>query len=605
MRKGNISETYPCVMYARVSTASEGQKDSCANQIELCEGYVSKNPELKVVGRYVDDAMSGGNDNRPEYQRMIARIQEGDIRYIIAKSTSRLCRSTEIDGQLQRLCREYDVQIIFAGDGHVFNPFDGDEVIMHSIQSIFDQQYIHNQSRYGRIAHKQKCDRKALDASDVRFGYVWDYNNKCMAVNEEEAAIVKRIYEWYVFGGLSVSDIGRKLEELGVYGKRSGRRLGVNIISSWLEDAAYKGTFHINKYGSQLNLGVGAKRKRLKNPKEEWVAVPGPAIIPEELFDLAQRIRGEKKHVYDSDGKTDTQARFKGTHLFAGKVFCGSCGTQFHFQFADRAETIGEYKDYFSRKKTLGGAGECSNREHNRIREDTLAAICQYSINVFLKSHEECIDNMVKAIREMAKENANDSTQLKAFQKKLKRIEKEMQKNLEAWRDVPDPDMKDAYLKMYQDNKAEKAAAEEAIMALEQKKSSIADLEEEIRRIKEKVEDMKQIREVDREVVENFIDRIIVGSDGKVAVILKFATAFEAMPKVCVGMEAVPAYMKGVEVLNFKNITAADMRELVRLNPFLSVRCSDKPEIPPGGQYRKALPAADRYSEREDRRHGG
>jgi len=160
MRKRDISETYPCVMFARVSTASEGQKDSCANRIELCEGYVSRNPELKVVGRYVDDAMSGGNDNRPEYQRMIARVQEGDIRYIIVKNTSRLCRPTEIDGQLQRLCREYDVQIIFAGDGHVFNPFDGDEVMMHSIQSIFDQQYMDD-------APEEESGRQETSGHDV------------------------------------------------------------------------------------------------------------------------------------------------------------------------------------------------------------------------------------------------------------------------------------------------------------------------------------------------------------------------------------------------------------------------------------------------------
>ena len=145
MKNKEINEIYLCVEYARVSTANEGQKESCENQITLCNEYVKKHPELQVVGTYVDDALTGGNDIRPEYQKLLNRIQQGDIRYIIAKSTNRLCRSTEVDGQLQKICREYDVMIIFVDSNYIFNPFDGDAVTMHSIQMIFDQQYIYTQ----------------------------------------------------------------------------------------------------------------------------------------------------------------------------------------------------------------------------------------------------------------------------------------------------------------------------------------------------------------------------------------------------------------------------------------------------------------------------
>ena len=71
MKSKSISETYLCVEYARVSTANEGQKDSCENQIKLCDEYVKNHPELRVVGKYIDDALTGGNDNRPEYQNLL------------------------------------------------------------------------------------------------------------------------------------------------------------------------------------------------------------------------------------------------------------------------------------------------------------------------------------------------------------------------------------------------------------------------------------------------------------------------------------------------------------------------------------------------------
>lgn len=575
MKNKPITETFLCVEYARVSTANEGQKESCTNQIKLCDDYVMKHPELRVVERYVDDALTGGNDNRPEYQKLLSRIRQGDIRYILAKSTNRLCRSTEVDGQLQKICRENDVMIIFVDGNQVFNPFDGDAVTMHSIQMIFDQQYIYTQSKNGKIAHKQKCEKRVLDATDVRYGYEWDYKNHCMVINEEQARMVRKMFEWYVFGGLGVTEIARKLAEYGVYGEKSGKILSANTVSSRLADSSYKGVFYINKKGSKLNIGVGAKKIRYDRPKEEWVAVSGPAIVSEKLFDLAQRVREERCHIYDKPSKESSQARFRGTHLFASKVFCGDCGSQFHFKYSDRAKTIGEYKDCFSKyKKTLDSV--CHNKKYNRIRENTLIALCRYSINEFLKNHEECIDNIVKIIREASRKNLNDDTQIKIYQKKLQKIDKELRKNLEAWRDAPDPDMKDDFLKMYQANKAEKTAVEQEIANLEHQQVSVEEFEKEIQRIRKKVEGMKQIQDIDRAVVENFIDRIIINKDGRINVILKFDTAFEALFKTKVisylDSNGKAPVLKDIEIEEIKYIK--DVRELEELNASTSVSCS-------------------------------
>ena len=575
MKNKSITETYLCVEYARVSTANEGQKESCANQIMLCDEYVKTHPELRVVERYVDDALTGGNDNRPEYKKLLLRIQQGDIRYIIAKSTNRLCRSTEVDGQLQKICRENDVMIIFVDGNHVFNPFDGDDVTMHSIQMIFDQKYIYTQSKNGIIAHKQKCEKKILDATDVRYGYEWDYKNNCMIVNEEQAAMVKKMFEWYVFGGLGVTEIARKLAEHGVYGEKSGKILTANTVSSRLADTSYKGTFYINKKGSKLNIGVGAKKIRFDRPKEEWVAVSGPAIISEELFDLAQKIREERRHVYDKPSKESAQARFRGTHLFAAKVFCGDCGSQFHFRYSDRAKTIGEYKDCFPKmKKSLDAV--CNNKKYNRIREDTLIAICQYSINIFLKNHEKCINNIIAIIREASKEALNDDTQIKAYQKKLNKIDKELQKNLEAWRDAPDPDMKDDFLKMYQVNKAEKTVIEEQLAELQRQQMSFDELEQEIQRIKDKIEAIKQIKDLDRTAIDNFIDRIIVAVDGKITIIMKFGTIFDVFTQTQVMLTYDDSEgFKEIPLNNIKFIKT--MEDFKKVMPsYRSVRCLNR-----------------------------
>lgn len=73
-------ETIYAVIYARVSTDNEGQKDSCDNQVSLADNYVNKHQNIKVVGIYIDDGISGKNDfNRPDYQNMLNLIAGGTI----------------------------------------------------------------------------------------------------------------------------------------------------------------------------------------------------------------------------------------------------------------------------------------------------------------------------------------------------------------------------------------------------------------------------------------------------------------------------------------------------------------------------------------------
>ena len=235
------------------------------------------------------------------------------------------------------------------------------------------------------------------------------------------------------------------------------------------------------------------------------------------------------------------------------------------------------YKDFFAKKiKPLDAV--CNNKKYNKVREDTLKSLCIYSINEFLKNHDECIDNIVKIIREASWEMMNDDTQIKVYQKKLRKIDKELQKNLEAWRDVPDPDMKDDFLKMYQANKAEKIDIEQKITSLEQQQVSVEEFEKDIQRIKDKVEDMKQIHEINRTVVENFIDKIIINKDGRINIVLKFDTIYEALyeTKVISYIDFVgnKPVLQDMKIEGFRYIT--DVRQLEKLNTSMSVSCSDR-----------------------------
>lgn len=562
-----------CVAYARVSTDNEGQAESCKNQMLLCDEYIKRHPRLYLVEKYVDDGISGATNRRPQFNAMIDRIMQGGIQYIIAKDESRLCRSTEVDSFLQTVCRECEVKIIFIESNNVFDPFDGGQVITHGFQALMNQHTVFVQSQKGRTAHRQKCQAKRLNATDVRYGYYWDKEAKCMAINEEEAAVVRKMFEWYVYNNIGVTEIAKRLAERGVFGAKSGKMLTANTVSSRLADESYKGVFHINKKGSDLSVGMNTKKKRYSLPKEEWVAVDGPAIVSEELFDMAQRLREERRHIYDKPNKKETQARFKGTHLFSGKVFCGECGTQYHFRYADRKKTVGEYKDYFAKKKSVLDA-VCDNKRYNRIYESTLVSICRFAINTFLQNHENCIDNLVDIIKEASIAASKDDEPLKMCQKKLAKVEKELNKNLMAWRDAPEDSMKKAFLEMYQQNEKQKAELEKELESLSRQREDAKDLEKEILGIREHIEKIKQVQVIDRSVVENFIDRVIVFGDGRIAVVLKFGTAYQNL----ITSKMIIPFSNDNLYTNLKYIRQPqkDCIDWQSTLHVLSVRCSDR-----------------------------
>ena len=81
------------VIYARVSTDNEGQKESCFNQVALAESYIADHPNIHVLGTYIDDGLSGKNDfTRPQYNEMLQQLSMDRFDLIITKSLSRLNR---------------------------------------------------------------------------------------------------------------------------------------------------------------------------------------------------------------------------------------------------------------------------------------------------------------------------------------------------------------------------------------------------------------------------------------------------------------------------------------------------------------------------------
>lgn len=525
MESGDIIKA---VFYARTSTLKDEQKDSCDNQIAMGNVFLKNHPNIKLVGVYVDKGISGkSNLKRDDFMEMLERVKQGDIDLIIVKTKARLCRSKAISALLEEMMRDYKFSILTLSDGQIYDSSDRSSRLINGIKDVIDEDYVWGQSEYGKMTHQLRCEKKILTQNNVTFGFSWNKEYKDMEINWKEANIKIQMFEWYVYNGFGVLEISRKLGEMGIHGKNSNKLITARTITQWLQDESSVGVFYINKKGSELDLGNDRTTKRFDNPKEEWVRIDRPdlAFMDRSLFDMAQKIREERRATYDKPSKQATQSRFKGFHLFASKVFCGSCGTQFIHGYSDRANTISIYKDYFS-KKPKEANEKCDNKNYNKIHEVTLSNITKKAINMTLENKEVIFQNLFSIISESILETEDTTPNTENLQNRLSKLEDEKRSYFESWRTAPDEEMKQYFYDGITKIKEQIETIKSELSTVTTKRDD-SHIKEQLLKVKARLNELQCIKNVDRNIVEHFVDRITIDSDGKLFITLSVGSKFK------------------------------------------------------------------------------
>ena len=81
----------PAVIYARYS--SEGQKDtSIDDQVKICRRYAAEH-DMAILSTYSDHAMTGTNDHRPEFLRMVRDAKKHAFKSVLVYKQDRFSRN--------------------------------------------------------------------------------------------------------------------------------------------------------------------------------------------------------------------------------------------------------------------------------------------------------------------------------------------------------------------------------------------------------------------------------------------------------------------------------------------------------------------------------
>ena len=496
------------VIYARVSTDTEGQKDSCSNQVELAENFIQDHAGIISVGIYVDDGISGKSDgNRPQYNAMVERIEAGDVDLVITKALSRLNRNQLNSLLLANVLVEHEATVLTLEDGQVHDFEDLGCDLIHSLSFAIDAQYVRRQSINGKKVQELRCERKELTAKDISFGYRWHRESKSISIDAEEAEAVTFVFEEYVYRSRTPADIRKALEARGL-------SISEKTVSNILRSERYIGRFYINKRTSKLGAGkTGSKRIRL--PKEEWVLVERPdlQIIDEDLFNLAQKIRQTRKTIYAAPEKDVIQARFQGTHIYAGKIFCADCGKPYHFGHADRKGTIPLYR--------IKAHRDCINRI-NRLYEEDLIKITRSALKEVVGRQEDACTALEKILVECVRASQGTGDAAEKLRRQMAGKEKQIDSLIDA---LSEGGLTEA---ARQRIKGKINALEDSVSGLSASISTLEAMQTDesfvdnrVAAIRAAITELRQFTVIDRDRVCNYVEKIIVYSTGDLDLILK------------------------------------------------------------------------------------
>ena len=505
----NIGSTEPvrAVIYARVSTDNEGQKESCANQVDLAMSYISNHPNITLVGTFVDDGISGKNDfSRPQYGEMMQLLTSGGFDLIITKALSRLNRDEYNSLVLTNQLIVNEATILTLEDNQIHDFEDLNSGLLHSINYAIDAQYVKRQSISARKTQELRCKNKILTAKDCSYGYVWNRDTKTITINEEEADVVRYIFEEYVYRNGAPASIERLLKEKDI-------SISNRSISNIIKDERYIGNFFINKRSSIL--GTGQKRsKRFFLPKEQWVLIPRPdlQIVDTELFNMAQRLHNSRITMYEKPDKNSVQARFQGKHLYAGKIFCPVCGKPYQFTYADRAKVKPVYK--------IKSHSECPNPVRC-ISEADMQEITRQALKQIIEQQSTVLTSLEAILIECVEASQNSYDEINSIKKQISTKENKIDNLIDALTEGGLTDDSKERIKTKINNINEEISKlNDLITNKENNKLSISYVTDKVNDIKNAINELRNFNVIDRERVQNYIERIELPENGDINIFL-------------------------------------------------------------------------------------
>ena len=268
--------------YTRVSSDSDDQLNSFAAQNRYYAELISGKAEWRMVDIYADEGITGTSAaKREDFQRMMADCRRGLIDQILVKSISRFARNTKDCLEAVRELKELGVNVRFGREG--IDTANVSSEFITAIYAAFAQKESESISGNMRWSYQRRMESGEFNTCRAPWGFRLD--GKSLAVHEEEAEIVRRIFLEYLSGRNP-----REIAEILNAEDTSRRMWKYKAVDYILQNERYAGNALLQKRYTTATL---PKQQKINRGEREmyYVADSNDAIIPQELFDRAKELR--------------------------------------------------------------------------------------------------------------------------------------------------------------------------------------------------------------------------------------------------------------------------------------------------------------------------
>ena len=511
-KKIKKAEMQYTALYARLSVddAVEGDSNSIKNQ-KLMLGKYAEEHRFKNVRYYVDDGYSGTNFNRPDFQKMIEDIEDGEISTVIVKDMSRFGRDHIMVGYYtQYVLPEADVRFIAIYDQ--VDSTSGIEDDITPFKNILNEMYAKDCSRKIKAVLKAKGSNGKHLSSRPPYGYIRDPENKDRWIIDEEAAKVVREAFNLCMQGYGPSQITRIFNERGYTTPTVKKDIKWDYTGGyelWSRATVCNILQTVEYLGHTVNFKYYKKsyksKKYYANDKDDWVIFENTQepIIDQATFDTVQKLRESKRRPSDMGEPS----------ALSGMVYCADCGKKMYLVRSVCKRHINHLCCSSYKKAKLA---TCT---YHRISVDALTEMIlddlRYTVR-FAKEHKQKFLGTLEQKAETAtrKELSANLKEVEESEKRIKSLDKIIQTLFEN--KVEGTISEERFLKMSESYEQEQRQLNERVRILKSSVDKAKAQSNNAQLFMAQVNKYSDFTELMPEILRAFIDKVYVHEKEKV-----------------------------------------------------------------------------------------
>ena len=379
------------VIYARYSSRGQNEQ-SIEGQLEKCYDFAERH-NFNVIGEYIDRALTGKTDNRPQFQQMVEDSSKKQFQGVIIYATDRFARNREDSAIYKKQLRLNNVRVFSATEYVSDAPY---AVLLESVLEGQAEYYSLELSAKVKRGMKINASKCYYNGGSVPLGLKLEtvevvngpmnkkIAKKKFVIDEEKAPIVQEIFEKYA-NGSTMADIIRYLNEKQIKTSQ-GNEFNKNSIRKILLNRKYIGYYSYE--GKETKDGI-------------------PRIIDDEtFFKVAEKLKENKQA--PSKGKAIVP------FILTTKLFCGNCNSMMT-GYSGTSKT-GKLHSYYGCKGTW--ANKCTRKGISKEYIENV--VVTQALKLLTNENIDIIANTIVKLAEEEKEK----TRIKMLEKALRKNEK-------------------------------------------------------------------------------------------------------------------------------------------------------------------------------------